>query len=476
MNCNRNENNHSVLMEARKSLGLTQQEVANKLGVSKSSIGMYERGKRIPDEDMLNKLSKLYKVNKSNLPIYKKENNKLSKSIKVVPFKDLKDADLYLDAIYRGGNEGNVKDDPLSKLLSCGNLGGFRKKLKMNNYNDSKYAFLIIYSDFSQKEWNDSIDYETGTVVYYGDNRIPGKGIDETEGNQILKKIYEDLDLGDRKNIPPIFLFTKGSSGRDVIFRGLVVPGLEDKVKHSENLVARWYMKENKRFQNYEAKLTILDEVKVSRRWINDLINGNLITENTPKNYKLWVEAGNYAVLKVKENIKYRTKKQQLPSTAQDKILIKTLYDYFSDPTEFEWCAAELFKLMCNNDIQYNLTRTCRDGGRDLIGIYRIGLVDNHINVEFALEAKRYNENNSVGVKETSRLISRLRHRQFGVLITTSYLHEQAYKEILEDGHPIIVVSAIDIVNILRQNRINSKDKLINWLDIKNKEIHLRIH
>jgi len=49
-----------------------------------------------------------------------------------------------------------------------------------------------------------------------------------------------------------------------------------------------------------------------------------------------------------------------------------------------------------------------------------------------------------------SRLISRLRHRQFGVLVTTSYVDSQAYREIKEDQHPIVVIAAADIVVILR--------------------------
>jgi hypothetical protein len=35
-----------------------------------------------------------------------------------------------------------------------------------------------------------------------------------------------------------------------------------------------------------------------------------------------------------------------------------------------------------------------------------------------------------------SRLISRLRFRQFGVFITTSYFHHQAYEEVRLDQHP----------------------------------------
>jgi Restriction endonuclease len=43
-----------------------------------------------------------------------------------------------------------------------------------------------------------------------------------------------------------------------------------------------------------------------------------------------------------------------------------------------------------------------------------------------------------VGVKELSRLISRLRHRQFGILVTTSYLGHQAYEELRSDRHPVL--------------------------------------
>ncbi len=37
----------------------------------------------------------------------------------------------------------------------------------------------------------------------------------------------------------------------------------------------------------------------------------------------------------------------------------------------------------------------------------------------------------------------------FGVLVTTSYLQEQAYQELKADGHPIVVIAARDIVEIL---------------------------
>lgn len=55
-----------------------------------------------------------------------------------------------------------------------------------------------------------------------------------------------------------------------------------------------------------------------------------------------------------------------------------------------------------------------------------------------------------------SMLISRIRYRQFGVLITTSYVDGQAYNEVVEDGHPILIVTVADIAGILRSNAINS--------------------
>jgi len=112
----------------------------------------------------------------------------------------------------------------------------------------------------------------------------------------------------------------------------------------------------------------------------------------------------------------------------------------------------------------FELTRPWRDGGRDATAKYRIGSTQNPVLVDCAIEAKCYAEDISVGVKPMSRLISRLRYRQFGILVTTSYVHSQAYREIIEDGHPILVINAYDIAKILRQNGIDN-DSVIPWLN-----------
>ena len=79
------------------------------------------------------------------------------------------------------------------------------------------------------------------------------------------------------------------------------------------------------------------------------------------------------------------------------------------------------------------------------------------------LEAKCYRENHTVGVREMSRLISRIRYRQFGIMVTTSSVDNQAYREVVEDGHPILIVTASDIAGILRNNAINSSN-INQWI------------
>ena len=196
-------------------------------------------------------------------------------------------------------------------------------------------------------------------------------------------------------------------------------------------------------FQNYKAIFTILDIPEVSREWINDLEIGTLISSNTPKAYKEWVQNKNYRPLITQKSVEWRTREEQLPSSKEDIDLIQTIYNHYDNPYEFEKCAAEIVRLMDQNVLTVDLTRPWVDGGRDGLGKYKIGHGATSIEVDFAMEAKRYDIKNSIGVKETSRLISRIRQRQFGILVTTSYVHKQAYKEITDDGHPIIILSAV---------------------------------
>lgn len=64
-----------------------------------------------------------------------------------------------------------------------------------------------------------------------------------------------------------------------------------------------------------------------------------------------------------------------------------------------------------------------------------------------------------------SRLISRIKHREFGVLVTTSYVDRQAYREVTDDGHPVILIAAQDIVGLLRSAGVRTPLQVDAWLD-----------
>lgn len=362
-------------------------------------------------------------------------------TVKTIAFADLEIADLIVDAIYEGGNNGNAGDDPISRLMGCGNQGGFR-------YTGSheKPHFCVLYSELSHTDWPDELNAEQGQFLYYGDNRTPGHLLHATrkKGNLVLKHAFDALHSGRRDMVPPFFIFTKvPDAGRSVCFRGLAVPG-SSRVSQTDDLVAIWKSFNGSRFQNYKAVFTILDVPVVDRGWLVALRTGQHDLELAPTAYRKWQTSSQYDALIAPPSVTHRKKLEQLPQTPQESMCIRTIKEYFSQHVEreyaFEKCASALVQLMDENIISCDNTRAWRDGGRDATGIYRIGLPTTYTDVEFSMEAKCYALDNECGVKETARLIARLRHRQFGIFVTTSYVAQQAYKEIIEDGHPVLIV------------------------------------
>jgi hypothetical protein len=112
-------------------------------------------------------------------------------------------------------------------------------------------------------------------------------------------------------------------------------------------------------------------------------------------------------------------------------------------------------------------TRRSADGGRDAYGWYYIGPGSDRIRLEWSLEAKLYGPTTSVGVRDTARLISRLRHREFGVFVTTSFLTKQAYEELRGDQHPVVVITARDIADLLKQHGHSTPVEIRAWLGAK---------
>jgi Restriction endonuclease len=55
---------------------------------------------------------------------------------------------------------------------------------------------------------------------------------------------------------------------------------------------------------------------------------------------------------------------------------------------------------------------------------------------------------------------SLLRHRQFGVLVTTSHVDSQAYREIRDDGHPVVILAGRDVVDMLKRGGFDTPEAL----------------
>jgi hypothetical protein len=384
--------------------------------------------------------------------------------VKIFPFSALAEADLIVDAAYEGGRKGNTGDDPLGLLVpGAGNQGGFRS---VGSWDAPKIA--VLYSSMDDADWPDSLDPYTGTFTYFGDNKKPGHELHDTQrrGNAMLKWCFSLLHstAPDRTKIPPFLVFTRGEKGRDVVFRGLAVPGTKD--DSGEDLVALWRSKAGQRFQNYRARFTILDVGIVRREWIMAVRAGDPLNSSAPRAWASWVSSGVGEALRADPVIQYRTPEQQLPSPGRDSALVACICEYFKEnPHGFEHCAAALAAMMDPNINVETVTRPSVDGGRDAIGAYRLGPVADRVSLAFALEAKCYGPGNGVGVKELSRLISRLRYREFGILVTTSYLGKQAYEELRSDRHPVIVIAGGDIAGILLKAGLSTPAAVQDWLE-----------
>lgn len=390
--------------------------------------------------------------------------------MRTVSFDQLGSCDLVVDAVYEGGPQANAGADPLSRLLpGVGNQGGFRASGARGSE-----RFVVLFTSGEETDWPDSLDLSTGQFVYYGDNRTPGSQLRETRkgGNALLERVFESLhaETDARLDVPPFLLFRKrptANSKRSVQFLGLAVPGFPGLPK-TEDLVAVWKSTGGQRFQNYRAVFTVLDAQVVKREWLTALsVPGPTAGDLAPVPWTAWSKTGQYKPLVASPTKVIRSIQEQTPDTPGKKNLLAAIWArYGDDPIGFESFAARIFQLSDSRVVIDSVTRASVDGGRDAVGRYLLGVPADPVYAEFALEAKCYrppmgNEPpNTVGVKEVSRLISRLKHRQFGVLVTTSVIARQAYEEVRSDGHPIVFLCARDLAEILIKAGYHEPDTL----------------
>ncbi|WP_143046819.1 restriction endonuclease [Bradyrhizobium erythrophlei] len=141
------------------------------------------------------------------------------------------------------------------------------------------------------------------------------------------------------------------------------------------------------------------------------------------------MQSGRAAALASENTTIVRSTDEQRPDTSTKTAILCTVFEYFEQaPSAFEAFVARVFQMHDPRVIIDRITRGSVDGGRDAIDRYLLGLSDDPVYAEFSLEAKCYppgfdeTSPNTVGVREVSRLISRIRHRQFGVLVATSVI------------------------------------------------------
>lgn len=215
----------------------------------------------------------------------------------------------------------------------------------------------------------------------------------------------------------------------------------------------------------------MLDAPVLDRSWLRDIADGDPLTSSAPHAWSEWVRKGHYRALTAESTTVVRGQEEQFPDSPVKIAILETVWKHFKDaPRAFEAFAGRLFQMHDQRVIIDQITRAAVDGGRDAVGKYLLGLSDDPVYAEFSLEAKCYRPSlngqtaNSVGVKGVSRLISRIRHRQFGVLVTTSMIGKQAYEEVREDCHPIIFICGKDIANILTTSGFNTPELVRDML------------
>jgi hypothetical protein len=351
------------------------------------------------------------------------------------------------------------------------NVAGFRPKSRAGGSTDiCDSAFVVLVTNLDEPEWPDHLERESGIFTYYGDNRQPGL-ITETPvgGNRLLERVFGLLHKGSRGLIQPFLAFQtlKRADGAYMRFLGLACPGGSG-VSSLEDLVAVWRIKGDQRFQNYRSVFTILGEEAIARAWLEDLSNGHTAVESQhcPESWRKWVYSGRYNALTCEKQRRPRTKADQLPKTSGEKEVLEFLTQRLTD-REFEFAASDIVKWMDSRFTDMEVTRKTADGGRDVLAKYRVGHDAHQVLLEAYVEAKKWKTDSSVGVKPMMRLISRIKHRDMGVFITTSFFERQVQQELIDDGHPVILLSGGDVARLLIAKEMGdctAGGKLATWI------------
>ena len=206
-----------------------------------------------------------------------------------IKYEYLKKSNLYRNAFYLTDRENEKNNDPLSQMFDCEDNGVFRYVGGSNL--DPVNIALLCYKK-NEPEFS--------------------KNIDERSGLDFLRICFRNAESSHRESIPPFFVFTTGISGPrglDLLFRGVVIPGDQGQLVDRETHLI-WSSKNVEKYLHKKPTFTVLHIDEVSRSWINDLINGDPLSDNCPEVWRKWVETGEcikHKESKIKRFLRYLT-------------------------------------------------------------------------------------------------------------------------------------------------------------------------
>jgi hypothetical protein len=343
---------------------------------------------------------------------------------------------------------------------TIGMTGGIRPRSYVHKIDIALPAYVVLVTAHiaggHANPWEDIIDERAGVIRYWGDAKFSAreKAYDAFQGNRCLKKVYEEMLVGDRSILPPILHFSRPSSGR-LVFNGLCA---------LESMELTWFEDGGRPIKNYRYGLSILDEEFVCVDWLRSrtVANGRrALMDGAPA---AWAD---YVRGRTRRRQIWRARVQsteaQLPIPgSDDEHVLKQLTNL--SPKDFEDVIVALFREMKTVEHSINGTRYVNDSGFDFFGSFTMPLPIGY-EVPLRGEAKRWKQ--GVGVGEVSRLVARLRRGEYGIFVTTSYYTRQAQEEVLEDAYPVKLFSGADLVRFFRELKLATGDHLReDWLAV----------
>ncbi len=208
---------------------------------------------------------------------------------------ELNNSSLKPGFIYKGGNLGNISDDPFNALLHVGNAAGMRPKKNK----DGRLAYIVLITNPSNHtDYPDELHEESNILTYFGDQKIPNKSYLDTKqkGNFNIENLYHEFH-SKKPNLNylyPCFYFEKiGSTGRDYKFHGIAYPFVED-TKLSDVCRLVTSQSDSGTIENLKFSFSLDTTNEVTRAWLADLISGNNNTSNAPTSWKNFLSIAGY--------------------------------------------------------------------------------------------------------------------------------------------------------------------------------------